>query len=147
MRTSPSPQALRVASALLTHRAEESAMDTRSFVRMLVACALLSVARVAAAQEECPVSEIGQACDAGATETCIQATCSQTADGSTTSRSCGACVTLPPNTCDDAGQPCGDGGQCASYGGGGGVMNLEAGFSSMIGYGYAVCVYPTDAAA
>jgi hypothetical protein len=124
-------------------------MNTRRFALMLVvvACALVSVSRVAGAQEECPVSEIGYACDAGATGTCIHATCSQTADGSTSSRSCGACVTLPPNTCDDAGQPCGDGGQCSSLGGGGGGGSAGGGSSSMIVYGYAVCEYPTDAGA
>ena len=111
---------------------------------MLVVCAGVLVVRAATAQEECPVAELGQACDAGTSGTCIQATCTQTVDGSTTSRSCGACVPLPPNACEDAGS-CGDGGQCVTLGAGGGGGAAGGGSSSMIAYGFGVCQYPNDA--
>jgi hypothetical protein len=46
------------------------------------------------AAQECPIAEIGQTCDARFQGTCITAACTETSDGSTTSRPCAACVTL-----------------------------------------------------
>jgi hypothetical protein len=119
-------------------------MNTRSCV-WLVAGAFLLPPVSADAQEECPVAEVDLACDAGIAGTCIPATCTETVDGSTTTRDCGACVVLPPETCNDAGQPCGDGGLCASHGGAGGAGSASGGSSFSIGYSYAACEYPGGA--
>jgi hypothetical protein len=119
-------------------------MKTRSCV-WLVGGAFLLAPVSADAQEECPVAEVGRACDAGIAGTCIPATCTETVDGSTTTRDCGACVVLPPETCNDAGQPCGDGGLCASHGGGGGGGSASGGSTFSIGYSYAACEYPGGA--
>jgi hypothetical protein len=101
--------------------------------------------RLASAQEECPVAEIGQSCDAGSVGTCLSATCTETADGATTSRSCGACVMLPPNACADAGDSCDDGGTCDESSAGFGGGSTSGSFSFMIWYSYGVCENPVDA--
>ena len=113
----------------------------------LVPAALVLVPGSADAQEECPVARVGLACDAGIAGTCIRATCTETVDGSMTTRDCGACVVLPPESCNDAGQPCGDGGLCASHGGAGGGGGPSGGPSVSIGYSYAACEYPGGAGA
>ncbi len=121
-------------------------MNTRSCA-WFVAGAFLLVPVSADAQEECPVAEVGLACDAGIAGTCIPATCTETDDGSTRTRDCGACVELPPEeTCGDPGQPCGDGGLCVSHGGAGGGGSPSGGSSLSIGYSYAACEYPGGAA-
>jgi hypothetical protein len=119
-------------------------MNARSCPWVVVGALLLAPVS-ADAQEECPVAEVGLACDAGIAGTCIPATCTETVDGSTTTRDCGACVLLPPETCNDAGQPCGDGGLCASHGGAGGGGSAGGGSSFSIGYSYAACEYPGGA--
>jgi hypothetical protein len=121
-------------------------MKTENLRGWLVVTLVTIVPRLSAAQEECPVAEIGRSCDAGSAGTCISATCTQTADGSTTSRSCGACVTLPSNACSDAGQPCGDGGVCNMLGAGGGSGSGNGSSSFMIGYAIGVCENPVGAA-
>jgi hypothetical protein len=115
-------------------------MNIRSWT-WLVAGAFLLAPVSADAQEECPIAEVGLACDAGIAGTCIPATCTEAVDGSTTTRDCGACVVLPPGTCNDAGQPCGDGGLCASHGGAAGGGSASGGSSFSIGYSYAACEY------
>ncbi len=105
-----------------------------------------AVVRSAAAQE-CPVPQIGQACDAG---TCVQATCTDTdVAGSSTIRSCGACVELGPNSCspEDVGHPCDDaGGVCSPFSEGmGGGSTTGAGPSFQITYSLATCTIPGDA--
>jgi hypothetical protein len=123
-------------------------MTARTIAGLAGVLAFTVVVRSAPAQE-CPTAQIGQACDAGA---CVEATCTNTdVDGSTTVRSCGACVDLGPNSCspEDVGQPCGDaGGVCSpAGGGGGGGSTAGAGPSFMITYSLGICSIPSDAAA
>jgi MYXO-CTERM domain-containing protein len=97
---------------------------------------LMSLSSHAGAQE-CPTSDIGGDCDAGVAGTCIAATCVETMDGSSVTRACAACVSLPDGFCEDAGDPCGEGGVCGSFGGGGGGGAGDGTYS--ISYSYAVC--------
>jgi hypothetical protein len=119
-------------------------MTARTIAGLAGAAALMLAVRSAAAQE-CPVAQIGQACDAGA---CIQATCTNTdVDGSTTVRSCGACIDLGPNSCPpgDVGKPCDGGGVCSSAGGGGGGGPVGGGGPSFqIMYSLGICSIPSD---
>jgi hypothetical protein len=124
-------------------RSRETAR-ARRLLQGILACAVIVLAtRSAAGQAECPVAAIGQICDSG---TCLQATCRETVDGSTTVRDCGACVTLPANYCVDAGDPCGDGGiyNPASWSEGSGS---RSGLSSSISFSLTVCEYASEAGA
>ena len=116
-------------------------MNARNLVGWFAAALLLGP-QPAAAQEECPVAQIGLSCDAGVAGTCLAATCTETADGSTTTRSCGACVDLPPNACSNPGQPCSDGGTCGPSGGVGGGGSGNGSYSFMIGYSQGICEPP-----
>lgn len=120
-------------------------MKSFGLARCLIAIALLTFARAGMAQE-CPVSEIGSPCSvSGIGRTCIGAHCTDTVDGSTVVRPCAACVSLPPNTCSDAGQECGDGGTCANVSGSMSGGSTQGGPSSSVDYAYAECEYPSDA--
>ncbi len=119
-------------------------MTARTIAAWAGALAFLA-ARPAGAQE-CPAEQIGQSCDAGA---CVQATCTDTdSDGSSTTRSCGACVELSQNSCptEDVGQPCGDaGGVCTPFSEGlGGGSTTGAGPSFEITYSLATCAARGD---
>lgn len=119
-------------------------MKTRMLTRLFAATIALAP-NTAFAQEECPVADVGHPCDAGIAGTCISATCSDSVDGSATTRQCSACVMLPANTCTDAGQPCGDGGLCSAFGAGGGGGSASGQSSFMITYSLATCQYPGSA--
>jgi hypothetical protein len=91
--------------------------------------------------QECPVADIGSACDASP-GTCIAAMCSQGGP----EMPCGACVQLPDNSCPvaDAGGPCGDGGVCQVTSGafGFGGTGPDAGPPFMASYELGVCFPP-----
>jgi hypothetical protein len=106
---------------------------------------LVGLSGGAGAQEECPAQDVGSACDGGSGQSCVAATCSETVDGSTSTRACAACVALPDGVCADAGDACGEGGICSASGGGGGGGRIDGGAFFSISYGYNLCAYaPVD---